>query len=295
MTTATVRLPDGRTLAFVDRGDRNGRPVVFCHGLWNSRSSHGPAPERCERLGVRFIAPDRPGIGLSDPGAPGGYRRWTDDVVALADALSFEQFGVIGFSGGAPYALACGAAIPDRVIAVAVAGAYPPLDGPGMMGPLRRDLASVLRLARVAPWALRLAFSMPARALQRDPITFARRRARGAPECDRVAGERPDVFERAALGTAEALRQGTRAVAHDFTLLARPWDFALSEVQVPVHVLHGAADRDAPVVLARRLHDELPVSTLEIVDDRGHLVMLDRWDELLGAAAGEGERRVGGR
>jgi pimeloyl-ACP methyl ester carboxylesterase len=192
---------------------------------------------------------------------------------------------VIGFSGGAPYALACGAAIPDRVRTVAVAGGYAPLDGPGAMRPLRRDLASVLRLARVAPWALRLAFAVPAGALRRDPIAFARRRARGAPECDRAAGERPDVFERAARGAVEAVRQGTRAVAHDFTLLARPWDFALREVQVPVHILHGTADRDAPVALAQYLADALPAATLDVVDDAGHLVMIDHWDELLVGAA----------
>ena len=37
---------------------------------------------------------------------------------------------VVGLSGGGPYSLACGAGLPDRVVAVAVLGGVAPTQGP---------------------------------------------------------------------------------------------------------------------------------------------------------------------
>jgi pimeloyl-ACP methyl ester carboxylesterase len=48
------------------------------------------------------------------------------DVAAIADALSIVRFAVLGHSGGGPYALACAALLPERVIAaVSVSGPAP--------------------------------------------------------------------------------------------------------------------------------------------------------------------------
>ena len=77
-----------------------------------------PARER----GLRLIGIDRPGYG----NAPAEPNRSLCSVVeataALMDDLGVDRFAVIGVSGGGPYALACGAFLPDRVVAV-VSGA----------------------------------------------------------------------------------------------------------------------------------------------------------------------------
>ncbi len=58
---------------------------------------------------------------------------------------------------------------------------------------------------------------------------------------------------------ADVLRQGTRATVQE--LAKRPWPFPLSEVTTPVHLWHGALDRNAPIANARRLARELPDAT----------------------------------
>lgn len=83
---AAVRLPDGRSLSYFDLGDPAGRPVLLFHGTPACAAgwlfADGPARE----LGVRAIAPDRPGIGASSF-QPGrrllGYP---------ADVLGFPRF-----------------------------------------------------------------------------------------------------------------------------------------------------------------------------------------------------------
>src|SRR5699024_2644937 len=71
-------------------------------------------------LGLRLLAPDRPGVGRSSP-APGW--RIADNpalVGELADTLGLGSFAAWGYSGGGPYAVACAALLPDRVTALAV-------------------------------------------------------------------------------------------------------------------------------------------------------------------------------
>src|SRR5262249_30438003 len=62
----TLTLRDGRKLGYIDIGDSNGPVILACHGMPGSRldfANHDPV---LRSLGVRLIAPDRPGYGLSD-------------------------------------------------------------------------------------------------------------------------------------------------------------------------------------------------------------------------------------
>lgn len=49
-----------------------------------------------DRLNVRVIAPERPGMGLSDVKAGRTIGDWPADAAALADALELECFAVLG-------------------------------------------------------------------------------------------------------------------------------------------------------------------------------------------------------
>ena len=52
------------------------------------------------RLGLRLIAPDRPGIGQSDFQLNRRFFDWTKDVTFLSDALGLDKFSVLGVSSG---------------------------------------------------------------------------------------------------------------------------------------------------------------------------------------------------
>ena len=115
VTDRSIQLADGRTLAFTEWGDLDGPAVMFFHGTPHSRL-WCPDIAATQAAGVHLVIPDRPGYGRSDePPANLTMCGWTDDVIQLADALGLDRFGVIGWSSGATYALACAAVIPDRV------------------------------------------------------------------------------------------------------------------------------------------------------------------------------------
>jgi pimeloyl-ACP methyl ester carboxylesterase len=71
-TDQHVRLRDGRRLGYAEYGAADGKPVFFFHGMPGSRLFCHPDGSIPRALGMRIIAPDRPGIGLSDDKP--GYR-----------------------------------------------------------------------------------------------------------------------------------------------------------------------------------------------------------------------------
>src|SRR5262249_46557626 len=75
-----IRLRDGRWLGYIDCGDPGGVPVICCHGKPGSRLDFIFNDYLCRELGLRLIAPDRPGFGLSDFRPNGSFLGWADDV-----------------------------------------------------------------------------------------------------------------------------------------------------------------------------------------------------------------------
>ena len=63
---AALELPDGRRLAWHEWGAKSGTVVLFCTGAaMSGRLGFGPAA--VERLDLRLIGVDRPGLAASDP------------------------------------------------------------------------------------------------------------------------------------------------------------------------------------------------------------------------------------
>ena len=110
MTTA-----DGRTLCWAEFGLEAGPPSCSSMAATTPDSPGASWMPPQLRTGVRLICPDRPGFGRStfQPGRT--LLDWPSDVEQLADHLGLDQFGLIGHSGGGPHALACAAALPERI------------------------------------------------------------------------------------------------------------------------------------------------------------------------------------
>jgi pimeloyl-ACP methyl ester carboxylesterase len=149
----SVRLRDGRTLAYAEWGDLRGRPVVLLHGMPNSRQLY-PDEDGTRAAGVRLITMDRPGYGRSDPRPGRTLLDWVDDYAEFADLRDLPPCPIVGWSSGGPYALACAARIPGRVRPIGLAASNAPLDeAPGgwdELSPEVRGLIERMRQDRAA-------------------------------------------------------------------------------------------------------------------------------------------------
>lgn len=269
-TEHRIRLRDGRVLACLELGAPAGRPVIYCHGCPGSRIEARLAASAAAQLGLRLLAPDRPGFGQSSfqPGRTLGA--WADDLRALADRLGLERFAILGVSGGGPYALACAARLSERLDTVALAAPLGPLEGPralsDMLALSRLALALAVRIPPLARFAARLAVWWIRRSPERVPSLMGH----GAPAADRAALADARYGAILAATLREALRQGGRGAAWELTLLARPWDFGLEEVRVPVRIWQGLADPVVPPAMARRLAERLPNGEVRWFPGEGH-------------------------
>jgi pimeloyl-ACP methyl ester carboxylesterase len=146
-----IQLHDGRKLGYSEFGDPFGFPIINNHGGLVGRLDITPAYEIAKELGVRIISPDRPGLGLSDPKVERTLLSWADDIKQLADQLELEQFGVIGWSMGGQYALACAYQLTDRVTAAAIIAGAVPLDSSSSFEALNKLDQRLTRLSQHEP------------------------------------------------------------------------------------------------------------------------------------------------
>ena len=109
MPRQTLILPDGRNLAYRIYGAPDGEPVLRLP--WRTRHEHDVRARRQNRaiLNLKLICPDRPGYGGSSAAPDRGLHGWSKDVAALLSRLGIARFGIIGISGGGPYATTCAA------------------------------------------------------------------------------------------------------------------------------------------------------------------------------------------
>src|SRR5690606_736174 len=122
------RLPDGRVLAYDDRGAPRGETVLYLHGTPDTRLSRHPDDGIVTRLGLRLIATDRPGLGGSDPDPASTPISVADDHAHLLDALGAERAHVVAWSAGAIFATALAGTHPDRVATLTLVAPLIPAD-----------------------------------------------------------------------------------------------------------------------------------------------------------------------
>jgi pimeloyl-ACP methyl ester carboxylesterase len=278
-----LRLSDGRRLGYADYGDRQGAPMLFFHGTPGSRRVARWADQAARRRGIRLIAPDRPGFGLSDFQAGRTLGAWPADVVELADALGIERFAVAGVSGGGAYVAACAWRVADRLTQAGIVSGIGPLDDPALAAELSRAWRTGFAVVRRLPAAVRVAVGLGLLGLRRAPGCMLASLAAALPEVDRATFRRPRVQALLLDDAREALRQGTRGALQELVLFSQPWDVPLGEIRMPVRLWHGEADVQVPLAIARRVAAAIPDCRASFVPGAGHLWVLDHLDEVLEA------------
>jgi pimeloyl-ACP methyl ester carboxylesterase len=274
-------------LAYLEQGDPDGRPVVFLHGLGSSMYGVHPDERIAERLGIRLIAPDRPGIGHSDPEPRRTLSDWAIDLASLLHELGLDRVSIIGWSAGGPHALASATILPQSVERVVLVSTAAPLYGTGSATYLDARWRSVGRMARHAPSLMRPNFDGAARTFRRDPEGVIDHSIRAMAAVDQAVARRPEIREQLMLAAQDAFRQGSEGIYEDAVAVARPWGFELEDVTVPVRLWHGTADATWPISVAEALERRLPSVTATFVPGGGHLLYLDRWADILASAIGQ--------
>jgi len=281
LTDQTIKLVDGRTLGYAEFGDPSGIPVLFFHGFPASRLEGIALDTPARAVGVRLIAPDRPGFGLSDPKPGRSFSDWPEDVIQLASHLRIYDFAVLGTSGGSPYVVACADRISERLTAAGIVSGISPLRSQAVrltMNPdQRRMFVSVARF----PWLARRMLSRSMQEVQADFPSVLSRMVAERPDVDRSVLERPDIQDMLRTNLSEAFRQGVAGAAQELALYPGSWRLALKKVTYPVQIWQGRKDVITPPSMAEELASLLPHTLTRWYPDEGHSLLFARSEEIL--------------
>ncbi len=249
--TAYVQRTTARGLVYTDRGE--GSPIVLLHG-WCLNRRLWMYQEEALAAGHRVLCPDLAGFGDSSALAgPYTLERYAADLAAFLYDAAAAGAVVAGFAFGAAVAMA------------AAADHAAPVSGLVLVG---------------TPSAATAAYDRMPRAMRRDWPEFARRSAIAIckqPQSDATLAWLAAMFGATPLPVALA----TVALLGAF----EPLPLA-PRVRVRSLLVHGAHDDVVPVALSRACAEAMPDARLEVVEDCGHLVVLDqkeRLAELIGA------------
>jgi pimeloyl-ACP methyl ester carboxylesterase len=269
----SVAVRGRRRLSFAEFGVPGGRAIVWMHGTPGARRQI-PIEARlfAEEHDIRIIGIDRPGIGSSTPHLYPDILDWTRDLTALCDVLAIDKLHVIGLSGGGPYALAAGVALPDRVHGVGVLGGVAPTKGPdaisGGLVTLAPYVAPLLSLTRVP---LGYVMAQVIRLVRPIAGPILDGYAYVQPRGDKELLARPEFRAMFLDDLLNGARFQVSAPLADVILFTRHWGFEAADVQVPVHWWHGDSDHIIPHAHGVHMAARLPHAKFTTIHGESHL------------------------
>jgi pimeloyl-ACP methyl ester carboxylesterase len=263
----TVR---GIEIAYDDIG--SGPAIILLHGYPFDRSMWREQIDFLSANGFRVVAPDLRGLGeMSDKlqsvadadrepdRQADAYRTLTTmedmahDVAALMDELKVDQAVICGLSMGGYVAFDFVHLFPTRVRALVLAGTRAPADN------------EQEREARFQQVEQMIAKGMSGIAEASLPKLLAPRTLAEKPE---VVARLREIILRSDPKGAAAAQRGMAA--------RRDHSDDLPGIDVPTLVIVGRDDPIRPVADAEFMHDRIPDSRLEIIEDAAHMTNMEQ-------------------
>jgi pimeloyl-ACP methyl ester carboxylesterase len=292
-----MALPDGRQMGYAEYGDPDGLPVFGLHGTPGSRLMFRIADASAREHGIRLIAPERAGFGISTFHRNRTLASHAADVAALADQLEIERFAVTGVSGGGPYATACAALAPERVTALGLISPVGPVIGEEGAPRIGAGHHVMFRLSPRVPPLLWPFFTLGRAAFLYAPLgIYGFLLSRAAPSDWKIL-RRPEVRSNLLQGVAEGLRPGIRAGVQELKLFSRPWQIPFDAIRAPSLLWQGTSDRNVPPSAAFRLGELIPGCEVHPIQGAGHYWIFDNIGHVLervASAARQNQRKSGG-
>lgn len=283
-TSLVLRLADGRRIGYAEYGDPEGEAILAMHGTPGSRFMFALTDQGARERGLRIVAPERPGYGLSDFRRKESLARVADDMSALAYALGLRRMAVIGVSGGAPYAVAAASAMADQVVLLALISPVGPIaecQSKIRMSKLHRLIFT--KIGRSASSGAGFFWSLRHIVRYAPDLAYRLLMRRVAPS-DRGILLRGEVKANLQTALREGLRPGIAGARQDLRLFCARWGLRLEDIDVPTIIWQGSDDTIVPPGAAYHLAEALPNCRLDVVQGGGHYWVFGEFHRVLDAA-----------
>ncbi|MGO9470809.1 MAG: alpha/beta fold hydrolase [Isosphaeraceae bacterium] len=267
----------GRKLEVREYGDSRGHPAFFFHGLIGSHHQASYVADQAKRAGLRIIAPNRPGVGISEFTLRTSPLDAVADVEDVALALGLDDFSVIGISGGTPYALAVLHQLRDRVRTVTVISGMGPMGMPGALEGMERRRRAFLAIGTRFPRLAQRLFQKVAARFQESPEGLLDRLIRTWSAADQKVFQRRDVYDFFLRDLHQVFTEGNGAVglAHELGMYRyRGFPLAGLPRDKRITLWHGLEDVIVPPAMTWKMVRSLPNSEAHFIPG-GHFMAVD--------------------
>lgn len=280
-----IQLKDGRELCYRESGDPNGIPILYCHSILGSRvESFSTDIDWAKQYHFRFITPDRPGYGYSDPNPRLSYIQWSEDAVQLLDHLNIKQCGLLGYATGGIYAGALASIIPDRVLQLGLICTGSPIKNKEDFQTLAPLYMMQIKLAKNFPKFHRLFMAILERNLRQNPQYFIQALSRNLPKVDLDMMKTDRVNHMIDSSLIEVNRQGVQAFSNELIRFSQAWEIDPSPLlTIPTLLWHGCENTYIPLSTVKRLQRKLPHAEFKLIQNIGHLLPYQQkqWSAIL--------------
>jgi pimeloyl-ACP methyl ester carboxylesterase len=232
---------------------------------------------------LRIIAPNRPGVGNSEFVARTSALEAVPDVEDLAQALSIDEFSLIGISGGTPYALACLHALGHRIRTVTIISGMGPMRLRGALVGMDRRRRVALEIGSRYPRLAKRQCQHWADRFRDDPDRFLRRLVATWSKPDQELFKRREVFDLFLRDLHEVFTvgKGPETIVQELRLYRH---FGFSPTSLPrdhrVTLWQGLDDAIVPPAMAWSLTRVLPNREVHLLPG-GHFVALTIADQIV--------------
>ena len=226
--------------------------------------------------GLRLIGYDRPGYGRSTPCPGYSIADCAGDVRAICAALEIDRLAMWGISGGGPYPLACAALLPDLVAAAASLASSAPYEAEGLdwFAGMEEDDVDGNRMLLSDREAARAKMDKDRdEALATTASELAQALGSFLSPADAAVMD-DQMTEYLTYCDHEGLAPGSQGWWDDACAHVRAWGFELSDISVPVLLLHGRQDKFVPFSHGQWLAAHIPGAEAWLTDTDGHLTLV---------------------
>ncbi|MFN8384090.1 MAG: alpha/beta hydrolase [Anaerolineales bacterium] len=230
----------------VENETTNRPPVILIHGAGGNHLSWPPQIRRLD--GKTIYALDLPGHGQSEGTGRQSVEAYAEDVIVFMQSLKIRSAVIIGISMGSAIALTLALKYPKKVKALALLGG----------GAKMRVAQSVLETAG-------------------NPNTFESAVETINTNCfsESAPQNLVQLSKQTMLKMRPPVLLGDFLACNEFNVLEQ-----LEQIETPSIVICGAEDKMTPAKFSESLHNGIAKSTLHVLEHAGHMVMLEKPDEV---------------
>ena len=264
-------------MGYAEYGDPEGKPVMSFHGNNGSRLDYISWDAMIKNHGIRLIALDRPGFGLSDLKQGFQLADYPSDITELADGLGLDKFAIAAFAMATHFALPVAIKIPERLTGFfMIAGAFPK--------PLYK-MPNVI-LLKIGTWYLNGKLKD-----KKKFSTFFRKQLmkmdKAKPDIEIFSKPEYETFMQNALDSSyEGYHRSLTGFINDMKVLSQPWAFDFKDISpsLPAFIFQGEEDPYENLSTVRKIAETIPNCTAKYYPGEGTTsLVVNKIDEILDA------------